>query len=202
MSDRSTEAAALWGRTQDLLLATYADFYRQEIGAEEDVHRTLPFFGTALGLVIGAIAYGAGRLPPWQQAASKWPFLLPAGLLVLSLCEAGAVLFWLGRAIARRNYRRIGPESAFRERLTQLHAYYEARGLDHAEIDTRTSEDLRQLLLESYEMVTPANRLLNQRRYMFRALASSHLVRSLLWALGATTLIFVSDKLGLLVKVG
>ena len=202
MSDRPTEAAALWGRTQDLLLATYADFYRHEIGAEEDVHRTLPFFGTALGLVIGAIAYGAGRLPPWQQAAPKWPFVVASALLVLSLCEAGAVLFWLGRAIARRNYRRIGPESAFRERLGQLHAYYEARGLDHAQIDTRTSEDLRQLLLESYEMVTPSNRLLNQRRYMYRALASSHLVRSLLWALAATTLIFVTDKIGLLVKVG
>ncbi len=112
MMDRPTEAAALWGRTQDLLLATYAEFYRHEVGAEEDVHRTLPFFGTALGLVIGAIAYGAGRLPPWQEAQPKWPFVLAAALLVLSLCEAGAVLFWLGRAIARRNYRRIGPEVA------------------------------------------------------------------------------------------
>ncbi len=202
MIDRPAEAAALRGRTQDLLLATYAEFYRNEVGAEEDVHRTLPFFGTALGLVIGAIAYGAGRLPPWQEAQPKWSFVLAAALLVLSLCEAGAVLFWLGRAIARRNYRRIGPESAFRDRLAELHAYYEARGLDHAQIDTRTSEDLRQILLESYETVTPSNRLLNQRRYMFRALASSHLVRSLLWALAATTLIFVTDKIGLLIKVG
>jgi hypothetical protein len=27
-----------------LMLTTFADLYRQGIGAEEDVHRTLPFF--------------------------------------------------------------------------------------------------------------------------------------------------------------
>lgn len=30
-----------------LMLSTFSDLYRQEVGAEEDVHRTLPFFGTA-----------------------------------------------------------------------------------------------------------------------------------------------------------
>ncbi len=200
--DRLTEAPSSWGRTQDLLLATYAELYRNEVGAEEDVHRTLPFFGTALGLVIGAIAYGAGRLPSWQAAQPKWPFLVAAALLVLSLCEAAAVLFWLGRAIARRTYGRIGPESAISDRLDALRAYYGARGVAGDQLDARMSDDLRQLLLESYESVTPENRRLNQRRYRFRALASSFLVRSLLWALAATTLIFVTDKIGLLAKVG
>jgi len=49
--------------------------------------------------------------------------------------------------------------------------------------------------------VTQANRELNQRRYRFRALASSHLVRSLIWALAATSVIFLADKLGFLPKV-
>jgi hypothetical protein len=56
----SPEAAAL-------LLATFAELYRQEIGAEEDVHRALPFFGTALGIVVGTLAYAAGRLPRWPD---------------------------------------------------------------------------------------------------------------------------------------
>ena len=34
--------------TATLLLATFAELYRHEVGAQEDVHRTLPFFGTAL----------------------------------------------------------------------------------------------------------------------------------------------------------
>jgi hypothetical protein len=44
----------------------------------------------------------------------------------------------------------------------------------------------------------PINRGLNQERYRFRALAASHLVRSLIWALAATTLIFMTDKFGYL----
>jgi len=42
-----------------LLLATFAELYRHEVGAEEDVHRTLPFFGTALVIVVTALAYAA-----------------------------------------------------------------------------------------------------------------------------------------------
>lgn len=57
------------------------------------------------------------------------------------------------------------------------------------------------MLLDSYTTVTPINRGLNQRRYRFRSLASSHLVRSLIWALAATTVIFAADKLGYLPKV-
>jgi len=57
--------------TTTFLLTTFAEFYRQELGAEEDVHRSLPFFGTALGLVIGALAYAAGRLPKWM-ALDDW----------------------------------------------------------------------------------------------------------------------------------
>ena len=60
---------------------------------------------------------------------------------------------------------------------------------------------MRQTLLDSYTTVTPINRGLNRKRTRFRALASSHLVRSLIWALAATTVIFVADKLGYLPKV-
>ena len=53
-----------------LLLTTFADLYRQEVGAEEDVHRTLPFFGTAWGIAIASLAYAAGRLPKWPDVAA------------------------------------------------------------------------------------------------------------------------------------
>ena len=53
--------------TMTAVLAAFADAYRQEVGAEEDVYRTLPFFGTALGIVIAAIGYAAGRLTQWER---------------------------------------------------------------------------------------------------------------------------------------
>lgn len=93
------------------MLATFAELYRQEIGAEEDVHRTLPFFGTALGLVIAALAYAAGHLPKWTDLTTNRAtivFSASAILLCLAIIEAAFVLFFVSKAIARREYRRIG----------------------------------------------------------------------------------------------
>jgi len=111
------------------------------------------------------------------------------------------VLVWLSRAIARRDYQRIGPETALRTRFAELQAYYDTQGIVGQQQDRELVKDMRQVLLDSYTAVTPVNRSINQRRYRFRALASSHLVRSLIWALGATSVIFIADKLGYLPKV-
>jgi hypothetical protein len=198
----ATQPAAV-PETTALLLATFADLYRQEVAAEEDVHRTLPFFGTALGIVIGALAYAAGRLPKWSDLTTHRglvAFITATVLLGLAVIEAGCVLVWISRAIARRDYQRVGPETALRARLAELQAYYDGQGISGDTQDRELVKDIRQVLFDSYMAVTPANRDLNQRRYRFRALAGSHLVRSLIWALGATSLIFVADKLGYLPK--
>lgn len=190
--------------TASLLLQTFASFYQQELGAEEDVHRTLPFFGTALGIVIGALAYAAGRLPRWTDTApgpATWAFIASLALLGLSVLEACFVLFWISRAIARRDYRRLGPEPELRRRLTDLQAYYDSLGILGAAQDAQALRDLRTALLDAYAAITPGNRTLNARRYGARALAASHLVRALIWALGATSIILIADKLGVLPRV-
>jgi hypothetical protein len=186
------------------LLATFAEFYRQELGAEEDVHRSLPFFGTALGLVIGALAYAAGRLPKWMEL-SDWrsitAFLSSAAFLLLAVVEASFVLFWLFRAITQHRYRRIGSEKSLMLRVDDLRRYYDAQGLAASHQDNALATDLRLALLDSYLTVTPRNRDENQNRYRLRALAAAHLVRSLIWALCATTIILIADKVGYLPKV-
>jgi hypothetical protein len=190
--------------TTTFLLMTFAEFYRQEVGAEEDVHRSLPFFGTALGLVIGALAYAAGRLPKWA-ALDDWrsiaAFIVSATLLAMAVVEASCVLLWLSRAITRHRYQRIGAETTLMARLDELRGYYEKQGLAVDHQDGALAADMRQVLIESYLKVTPPNRELNLRRYRFRALAASHLVRSLIWALCATTVILIADKVGYLPKV-
>jgi hypothetical protein len=190
--------------TTTFLLMTFAEFHRQELGAEEDVHRSLPFFGTALGLVIGALAYAAGRLPKWT-ALDDWrpdaAFIVSATLLALAVVEASSVLFWLSRAITQHRYRRIGSEKSLMLRLDDLRRYYDGQGLATDRQDSALATDMRQALLDSYLTVTPLNREVNQERYRLRALAASHLVRSLIWALCATTIILVADKVGYLPKV-
>ncbi len=190
--------------TTAFLLATFADLYRQEVVAEEDVHRALPFFGTALGIVIGALAYAAGRLPKWLDLATYrglMAFITADVLLGLAVIEAGCVLVWISLAIARRDYQRIGPEADIRARVTELRAYYDRGGIRGEQQDRELLKDTRQMLLDSYMATTPANRDINQQRYKLRARAASHLIRSLIWALGATTVIFIADKLGYLPKV-
>jgi len=187
-----------------LLLATFAEFYRQEIGAEEDVHRTLPFYGTALGIVVGALAYAAGRLPKLPdviQHEGLIAFWVAFGFLLIAIMDAVLVLIFLSRAIARRNYQRVGPEAAVRARVAALQESYDTITVSGRQRDRKLAGDVQQLLLESYSEVTPINRELNRLRYRFRAYASSHLVRSLIWALGATTVIFMADKVGYFPKV-
>lgn len=197
----ATKSAA--PETTALLLTIFADLYRLEVAAEEDVHRTLPFFGTALGLVLASLAYAAGRLPKWSDLATKRATIahVTASIcLALAVVEAICVLLWLSRAIARRTYQRIGPEPALRARLRDLQAFYDEQGLAADQQDSELVKDMRQTLLNSYTSVSPTNRALNQRRNRFRALAASHLVRSLIWALTATTIMLAADKAGYLPK--
>lgn len=190
--------------TMALLLTTFGEFYRQEVGATEDVHRSLPFFGTALGIVIAALAYAAGRLPKFYDISpytGRIAFGLSGVLLLLAVIEAAYVLVWISLAIGRRDYLRLAPETALRERFEALRAYHGRQGLTGAPQDAAILQDMREVLLDSYAEVTPVTRRINQERYRYRALASSHLVRALIWALGATTVIFVADKAGFLPKM-
>ena len=188
-------------QTTTAMLAAFAESYRHEISAEEDVYRTLPFFGTALGIVIAAIGYAAGRLTRWEDTPSHLLFIVSTGLLALAAGEAIGVIARLAQALARRDYQRVGPESVLQARLAELRTYYDGFGLGKLDRDGLLAHDFRQALVASYSRVIPVNRELNAGRYRRRAQAASHLVRSLLWALGATIIIFVSDKIGLLPRV-
>ena len=117
-----------------------------------------------------------------------------AGCWALAVVEAGCVLLFLSRATARRSYRRIGPEAVLRAKAIELGTTGSPDAM--AGRGNGLAFDIQRMLLDSYTEITPFNRELNQRRQKFHALASSHLIRSLIWALGATTVIFVADKTG------
>src|SRR3954471_16667101 len=98
------------------VLAALGEAYRHEVSAEEDVYRTLPFFGTALGIVIAAIGYAAGRLTRWEDTPSHLLFIASTSALGLAALEAIGVIWRLSQALARRDYQRIGPENVLRAR--------------------------------------------------------------------------------------
>ena len=184
-------------RTDDLMLATCAALYQQEVAAEEDLHRTLPFFTTALGIVIGALGFASGQMPPLPAIGDRFGmtlFCLSALPLGLAMLDAALVLSWLLRAVTRRDHQRVGPEDRLRATLEQQRAARQANGTPPDQMDALLLDDMRHVLLDSYCAVTPGNRAINRDRHLFRARASTHLVRSLMWALSATILIFILGK--------
>jgi hypothetical protein len=209
----------LGDKSAGILLGMFQDFYRQELNAEEDVFRTLPFFATALGLIIAALNYSASQLPEWttltqscgspsrnilstaKWAACGWPALLAGVLLALATFSCVGVLWFLASATKRRKYERVGPEGAHLARAQALHEYHHARGLTDTSLDNAVVGDLREQLLDDYTEVVPLNRNLNLQRYRSRARAVSFLIWSLFIAVAATILVGVTTKFGLMVKV-
>jgi hypothetical protein len=178
-------------------MSLFQDFYRQEISAEEDVYRTLPFFATALGLIIAALNYAASHLPDWavitklcgavtldktlftSWAPCGWPVILAGILLLVAALSSAGVLWFLASATKRRDYERVGPEGAHLHRAHALHEYHRLNNLSGAELDGAVASDLREQLLTDYTEVIPRNRNLNLQRYRSRARAVSFLLWSM-----------------------
>jgi hypothetical protein len=197
MSDLPPPSAAI-PQTTDFLLAVFGELYQQEVAAEEDIHRTLPFFATALGIVVGALGYASGlmpHMPALTNLSALATFSLSTALLGLSAWDAGLVLYWLLQAVARREHLRIGPEVVLRATLNQRRAAHEANGTPPHQLDAELLNDMRQVLLENYCTVTPADREINRNRHLYRSRASRYLVKALMWALVATAVIFIAGKL-------
>jgi hypothetical protein len=205
---------SLGEKSAGLLLSMFQDFYRQEVSAEEDVHRTLPFFATALGLMIAALNYTASQLPPWTALTRAcgvwagvaslahlvgcgWAFLLTSALLAIAACSGLVVLWRLLLATRLRAYKRVGPEANHLARVQALLAYHAALGLSGANLDQAIADDLREQLLTDYATVLPANRERTAERYHSRASAVWWLILSLSAAIFATILAVVTAKFGL-----
>ena len=208
----SFEAAPLGEKSAALLLSLFQDAYRQEIAAEEDVHRTLPFFATALGLIVATLNYVASQLPPMEKvrmvcrmAGQEWlgPTLCtwPVALCVVALVTAAVlgvcVLWLLALATKRRNYKRVGPESSQMERARALQQYHSMQGLSGEALDQAVQLDLRDQIISSFAAALPENRKITLQRYELRARAVAYLLWSLFSALIATIFIMGIVKFGL-----
>jgi hypothetical protein len=203
----------LTDKSAGILLSMFQDFYKQELGAEEDVHRTLPFFATVLGLIIAALNYAASQLPPWAAVTKtcgasetmdwgwftcRWPIITAEAFLAIAICFSMGVLWFLAAATRREDYKRVGPEKVQLARARELQSFHSNLGLVGPELDSAVVADLREQLLEDYADVISKNRDHTLQRYRLRARAVSFLLWSLFAATAATILMMVTAKFGLL----
>jgi hypothetical protein len=208
------ELPPLGEKTAGAIFALLQDFYRQELGAEEDVHRTLPFFATSLGLIVASLNYSATQLPSWGTVLKScgpsgplarslgiipcaWSVLLAGLFLLVVLGLSGAVLWNLRLATRKRDYLRAGPEPMILARAHELHSYHASTGVRGDGLDTTVMIDIRTQLLETFAEVVPANREITLQRYRYRARAVLCLLWSLFFALLATMLIIATAKFGI-----
>jgi hypothetical protein len=212
----AAEAAPLGEKSAALLLSLFQDTYRQEVAAEEDVHRTLPFFATALGLIVAALNYVASQLPPLEQlrracridgkewigpGICAWPAIFCILALVAAALLGVGVLWLLALATKRRGYQRVGPESSQLERARALQQYHGGKGLVGEPLDQAVQLDLRDQIIASFAAAIPANREITLQRYKLRARAVAYLLWSLFSALIATIIAIGIAKFGLLPKM-
>lgn len=215
MSDTPPEPPPLGEKTASVILALLQDFYRQELAAEEDVHRTLPFFATALGLIVASLNYSATQLPSWSTVLKScsrcgpptlswhiipcaWSVLLAGLSLFVVVGLSGVVLWYLFLATRTRDYTRVGPESTIIARTRELHTYHASTGISGNELDTTVVIDVRTQLLDPFSSAVAANRQVTLERYRHRARAVLCLLWSLFFALLATILIVATAKFGII----
>ncbi|MDU7519887.1 MAG: hypothetical protein E7K72_00600 [Roseomonas mucosa] len=160
--------------------------------------RTLPFFATSLGVVVAACAYASTRLPSMPELLRSYPGAIAFAFLALVVFCAVAVLIFLLRAAQHDRYYRPGTE---RELVDALDAQVTLFATDPDPDAEKAADGLRKATITAYLKVIPYNRTINQERRRLRANAASCLVLSLLFALGATSTIFLADKLGSLPRI-
>jgi len=185
MSGSSTPAAD--EATEHLILDVFRERHRHDLSLRYDVFRTLPFFATALGIVIAAAGAITSRLPPLEQIGRSRLLVAAAVVLALALVRAFVVLTILARITAPNRY----AEPATEQQVLALLA-----GTPPA-----STAALRESLIRNYAASAPENRARNQSSSKGRSLAAVNLVVSLTLTLAATELILITDKLVLLPKV-
>jgi hypothetical protein len=192
-----------------MLLGMFQDIYKLELAAEEDVHRTLPFFATALGLIVTALVFAVGHLPSWPALTAKcpastaidldwfacrWSILLPDVFLAAAFCCSFLVLGYLAVATERKDYGRLG-ETKLLNRAHALQALHSKLGLDGSELDSAVATSLRVELIQDYALIISLNRAFTLQRYHLRARAVSFLLGSLFAAVVVTIFLIVTTEL-------
>lgn len=183
--------------TTGLLLDLFVARYQQEIAAEEDVFRTLPFFASALLVEAAGAGYVAQNLPctliaglfaaPARMGATGLAAVLLGVAVLAAACLTATAMILLLRATRGMVQLRPADEAqilAWVARQSRLPARLSQPELDLA-------MPLRRALVRNLAEVTPGTRARNRERYRLRAQAAQCLIGSLLSSFTVAVAIFL-----------
>lgn len=181
-------------KVQAYLEAVVKDGFDREIGQDENVVRSLPFFATSLGILASAFALAR----PSLCAPSLDPLALGVyGALAALGCSAALTILFLFRLSVARRYSYPMPEGDFI--ALARGAMLDARTRDPAgtdeEVEAAVMDELRDTRIEQLAEAASVNRRNNVIRNRVRSLALTMLISAIGFAFLLLALIFLRDTL-------
>ncbi len=170
------------------LEAVVKDGFDREIGQDENVVRSLPFFATSLGVLASAFALARPSL--CAPSLDHLSLAIYAALTGLG-GSAAATLTFLFRLSVARPYAYPMPEQDFIARAAELTVALRA-GQDDP-VDEQVMDELRALRIEQLTEATKVNRRNNVMRGRARGWALAMLITAIGFAFLLLALIFVRD---------
>lgn len=178
----------------DYLEKFATDGYRQQIADEENVMRSLPFFATALAVIIAGLAAVKNLIPAFSMH-HIFPIVVWSVFVLLGLCLVTSMVF-LFVAVRRRRFEYVMNEVALHNYAAQLREFYDAdRNLTNAQREEAVLEDIRTEVYRQTREAANHNRHINFLRAAARAQALWFLLVAIFLALVLVAIILADTKI-------
>ena len=179
----------------EYLEKTFTEAYRKEIDQEENVWRTLPFFAATLALEINAV----GPINVWLTKTHGTERYLALAILAIAGVATVASLFCIFMAVKKVTFVYVSSEPTFLNYANELRKYLTANNTSNRPADAITEETITTLkayMIDQLAGATNNNRLITQRRALWRTRAGLQVIVSVLTMLVLIAVSVVGSEYG------
>lgn len=178
-------------KPNDYLESVFETAFKREVGLDEDIARTLPFFAASLALVATLLGYLLRELQTLEWNTISVVLHLMLGCAAVSLAMALHALF---QTVQMREYRLPPRETELIAWSEQLRTFYQSQNYKPSTVDQRVFEDLRDRMLLEYAESAEHNRLANKSKLQGRARGFALIVITLVIAFFTIGTMFIAQR--------
>lgn len=174
----------------DYLERTFAEAYRKEVDAEENVWRTLPFFAATLALELAALA----QVRDWVAGTRGWVLAAGEAMLAVAGLMTMAAIAALAMSVRSADFRRVAPEVGLLDFVvTGAGATSNLDGDAERDAGPRVLLKVRGQLARQYADAVNHNQAIIENRLKWRTRAGLATLTSVLSVLGLVGLAVLSN---------
>lgn len=164
--------------------------FKREFDQDDNIVRSLPFFATALGLVVAIFSQVIVRLPPPSSVA---------GVVFLTILAVATgsflnILWCLFQIVRARDFKLPPNEEKLLEWSDELMAYHTKRWRSAKKAEDLAIKDVRRRVVEAYAEAAVDNRASNRHKFRYRAQGFVNLVLLIALASASVGVIFIDKQ--------